>query len=72
MIQVTENMSLFLPEKYLDFLLTFIVFIICPFFLILTVFCCGKIYFTLNGFIPLRRRSATGSLLKVDFVLAMF
>ena len=46
-----QNISLFLPEKYLDFFLPFIVFTNCPFFFIFIIFCCGNISFNLNGLI---------------------
>ena len=44
-----QNISLFLPEKCLDFLLTLFVFITYPVFLMLTAFCSGSISFILNG-----------------------
>ena len=56
-------MSLFLPEKYLYFFLTFIVF----------VFCCGRISFNLNGFTALHvlLLSMAGNLLTVALVFAI-
>ena len=71
-----KNVSLFLPENYLDFLLTLIVFIICPLFLIFTVFCFGSISLILNGLIVLRRKSllvaASCKCLTVALVPAIF
>ena len=65
-------MSLFLPEKYLHFFLTFIVFVICFYFNI-AVFCCGRISFNLNGFTALHvlRPSTTGNPLTVALVFAI-
>ena len=46
---INKNTRALLALKYFDFLLTLIILIICPFFFILTVFCCGRYKFTLNG-----------------------
>lgn len=43
-----QNISLFLPVKYLDLRFTLIIFIASPFFLMFTVFCYGSVYFILN------------------------
>ena len=44
-----QKISLFLPLKYLDFCLTFIVLIIFPFLVMFTVFFSGSVSFILNG-----------------------
>ena len=71
-----QNISLFLPEKHLDFLVTSIVFITFPFFLIVIVLCCGSISFIFNGLIVLGlcwfRLTDAGKCLTVALVLAIF
>ena len=44
-----QKISLFLPLKYLDFCLTFTVYIMCPFFVLFTVFRFDSVSFILNG-----------------------
>ena len=71
MIQIPSNMGLFLieNEKIPRLSSHIYCFYYLSIFLILTVFCCGKISFILNGFIPLQRRSTAGNLLTVLLVL---